>query len=235
MRLAIRIFALTVSAAVFSQHLTAQPAGARARLPIIDILYPPVGTIFDRTCSSFLAKTDVTPEMMKAAAELKPELQAEWTRHGAQYLTAAPAEIGAPFPYSEVQATLTVCSVPTMSTPLIINVRKYLPGAVHVRPREDFSESLFHELMHHYVSALTANSALRKKYASEPLVVLNHLHVIALEKMVLLKFGEAKELKLIEEEYLTSPSPAYKRAWELTNEIGSDALIQELKDAAKKR
>jgi hypothetical protein len=231
----IRLFAIAFSAAIFGQHLAAQPRAERPRLPVVDILYPPVGTIFDRTCSTFMAKGEVTPDLIKAAGEAKPRLQAEWTRHGTQYLAAAMAEIGAPFPYSEVQVTLTVCAVPTMSTPLIINVQKYLPGAVKPEPEEDFSEALFHELMHHYVSALTTNSALKKKYASEPLLVLNHLHVIALERMVLLKFGETKELKLVEQTYLTSPSPGYKRAWELASEIGTDALIQELKDAAKKR
>jgi hypothetical protein len=181
-----------------------------------------------------MSKGEVTPEIIKAAGALKPRLLAEWNQHGMRYLATALQEIGAPFPYREIQATLTVCAVPTMSSPLIINVRKYLPGAEHPLPEEDFSEALFHELMHHYVSSLTANSALKKKFASEPIVVLNHLHVIALEKMVLSKLHEAKELKAVEQKYLTSPSPDYKRAWEIVSETGPDAFLQELKDAAKK-
>jgi hypothetical protein len=232
MRVTVRVVVLAISTLFLGQPVNAQPA--TERLPVVDILYPPVGTIFDRTCSSFMAKGDVTPEMIKAAGELKPRLHAEWTQHGTRYLATALQEIGAPYPYREVQATLTVCAVPTMSTPLIINVRRYLPGAAHPAPDADFSEALFHELMHHYVAALTTNSALKKKFASEPLLVLNHLHVIALEKIVLSKLHETNELKLVEQKYLTSLKPEYKRAWELASEIGSDALIQELKAAAKK-
>jgi hypothetical protein len=230
--LIVPLITLLSTSAVVAQP---RPASAQVRLPAVDILYPQAGTIFDRTCSSFMAKSEVTPEIIKAAAELRPRLQAEWSRHGTRYVSAALEEIGAPFPYSEMQATLTVCSVSTMSTPLIINVRKYLPGAVRPAPQEDFSEALFHELMHHYAGSLTADSALKKKFASESLVVLNHLHVVALEKAVLSKLGETDELKLVEQEYRTSPSPGYKRAWEIVSEIGPDAFIEELKDAAKKR
>jgi hypothetical protein len=232
MRVAVRILVFAVSASMIGSGAFAQ---SRPRLPVVDILYPAAGTIFDRTCSTFLSKGEVTPEAIKAAAELKPLLQAEWSGHGTKYLAATLDDIGAPYPYSEVQATLTVCAVPTMSTPLIINIRKYLPGAEHPRPQEDFSEALFHELMHHYVGPLTANSALKKKYGAEPLVVLNHLHVIALEKTVLARFHETKELEIVEKAYLTSPSPAYKRAWEIVTEVGPEAFIAELKEAAKKR
>lgn len=227
---AVRIVVLVFSTIVFAQSLVAQPA-----LPVVDIIYPPVGTIFDRTCASFMAKGEVPPEMIKTAGETKPRLQAEWNQRGTRYLATAMQEIGAPYPYREIQATLTVCAVPTMSSPLMINVRDYLPGAAHPSPDENFSEALFHELMHHYVSALTGSSALKKKYASEPLVVLNHLHVIALEKMVLARLGETKELKLVEQEYLSSPSPGYKRAWEIVSDLGPDPFLQELKDATKKK
>lgn len=229
MRVAVRVVVLAFSAVIVGKNLAAQPA--REALPAVDIIYP---TVFDRTCSSFLVKGDVTPEMIQAAVKIKPRLQAEWSQHGTRYLATALQEIGAPFPYREVQATLTVCAVTSMSAPLLINVRKYLPGAEHPAPDENFSEALFHELMHHYVASLTTNSALKKKYASEPLVVLNHLHVIALEKMVLSKLHEADELKLVEQEYLTSRSPDYKRAWEIVSEVGPEPFLRELKDAAKK-
>jgi hypothetical protein len=114
-----------------------------------------------------------------------------------------------------------------MSSPLMINVRKYLPGAEHPMPEDDFSEVLFHELMHHYVASVTASSALRKKFASEPLVVLNHLHVIALEKMVLSKLHETKELKLWSKNISSGRGKSSPRP-------GPDAFVQELKDAAKK-
>jgi len=213
--------------------------GARGRsspLPVVDIFYPPVGTIFDRSCPSFLAKKDVTPEMIEGAAAVKPRLENEWMRHGTRYVAEALEEIGAPYPYREVQAVLTVCSVPTMSTPLLLNIRRYLPGAEHPSPDEEFSETLFHELMHHYTHELSADSAMKKKYAAESLLVLNHLHVIALEKMVLSKLGETKELAAVEDKYRNAPRPDYKRAWEIVSDIeGPEPFLRELKEAARKK
>lgn len=147
-------------------------------------------------------------------------------------MTTALREIGKPFPFREMQAVLTVCSsTGTMSTPLFINVRQYLGGAKHPAPQGDFSEKLFHELMHHYVIAAVKNSALRHKYENEPPIVLNHLHVMALEKLVLTRLGKTDELKFVEEEYRTDTDPAfYKRAWEIVNDVeGYEAFIKELK------
>lgn len=238
MRVNARILFLVACVILCDRHLLAATRwqGSTHALPKIDILYPPFGTIFDKTCPSFVVKEDITAELIKAAGELRPRLEAQWSRHGSRYLSTALREIGAPFPYGELQATLTVCSVSTMSTPLMINVRQYLPGALQPAPIDDFSEKLFHELMHHYVSRLAADSRLKKKYASESQIVINHLHVMALEKMVLLKLGETSELKFLDGEYRTDPAPShYKRAWEIVSDIeGYESFIKELEDAAKR-
>lgn len=228
-------FCIVVVASLACASTSHQAAGERASpLPVVDILYPPVGTIFDRACSSFLAKNDVTPELISAAAAAKPRLEAEWVRHGTRYVATALEEIGAPYPYRDIVAVLTVCSVPTMSTPLLVNIRRYLPGAERPSPDEEFSETLFHELMHHYTHGLSANSPLTNKYAAESLLVRNHLHVIALEKMVLSKLGETKELAAVEDKYRNAPRPDYKRAWEIVSDIeGPGGFLQELKDAAR--
>jgi hypothetical protein len=113
----------------------------------------------------------------------------------------------------------------------MINVRSFLSTAQDPAPPGFFSEVVFHELMHHYVSPVFAVSALRKKYATEPPVTLYHLHVMALEKFALLKLGKADELKHLDYLYRTDPSPAYyKRAWEIVNDIeGYEVFIKELK------
>jgi hypothetical protein len=204
-------------------------------VPRVDIVYPPFGTIFDKTCASFAAEPKATPERIAAAGKLRPRLAEEWAKYGPQYMRAALGEVGAPFPYEEMQAVLSVCGVGTMSMPLMIDVRQYLPDSERPAPAGDFSEKLFHELMHHYVSGLTADSPLRKKYESESPVVLNHLHVMALEKVVLTKLGYASELKFLDEEYRTENGP-YKRAWQIVNEIESpEAFVKELKAAVRNR
>ena len=205
-----------------------------AQLPRVDILYPPYGSILDRNCASIAKNPKATPELIQAAVKLRPALIAQWNDRGTRYLRTALDEIGAPFPYGEMQVALSVCGVGTMSVPLIVDVRQYLPGAERPAPIDDFSEKVFHELMHHYASSLNQQSAMRKKYSSETPVVVNHLHVMALEKFVLIRLGDESELELLDKEYRTEHG-AYTRAWEIVNSEGYDRFIQELKAAARAR
>lgn len=100
-------------------------------------------------------------------------------------MKTAMTEVGLEFPFREVQATLTVCSVPSMSSPLLINVSGFLTKAERKQPDWLFAFIVYHELMHLYVRRIYDTSALRKKYAGEPLQTLNHIHVLALEKFAL--------------------------------------------------
>jgi hypothetical protein len=199
-------------------------------IPTIRFLYPPGGTIFDRTCPQLL-KVHIDQKWIHETVERLQEFQALWDREGPSYLSVTFAEVGLGFPYREMQAALTVCPVTSMSVPLMINVRQFLSTQQTPSPLEHFSEIVFHELMHHYTYPVNARSALRRKYATEPPAVLSHLHVMALEKFALLKLGKADELKYLDYQYRNNPPPAhYKRAWEIVNEIeGHEAFIRELK------
>jgi len=202
-------------------------------IPRIDILYPPYGTIFDRTCSQFLKGEEISSEWIAEAGRLRPTLQQEWQNEGPKYLSVVIEQIGLSFPYQEMQAVLTVCPVNTMSMPLMINIRSHLSAARDNPPEGDFAEKVFHELMHHYVEAVHDSSVMRKKYANEPAVVINHLHVMALEKLALLRLGKSDEMKYLDQLYRTDPSPSYyKRAWEIVNDIeGYEIFVNELKTA----
>jgi hypothetical protein len=96
--------------------------------------------------------------------------------------------------------------------------------------------TIFHELMHHYVTPAYAISAFRKKYEKEHPQVSSHLHVMALEKFALLKLGKTEELTFIDRLYRNNPPPAnYKRAWEIVNDIEAhEAFIKELQLLRKK-
>jgi hypothetical protein len=216
------------------QPKTPDSPSTKPSVPQIDLVYPAAGTIFDRTCEHFLKGGGAVRDSIAKAAELRPALQNDWDKEGRKYLEHVLHEIGAPFPYSEMQATLTVCPADTMSMPLLINVRRFLPGSQLVPPREDFPERLFHELMHHYV-AFVHGSPLQGKYAAESPTTLYHLHVMALEKMVLTKFARTDELRFLDQEYRTEPPPGYyKRAWEIVCDIeGYEVFIGELKQAAR--
>jgi hypothetical protein len=200
-----------------------------AQAPVVDILYPPGGSLLDRLCAHDL-HVPFDEKALQAAVQQRPEFQTQWDVEGPSYVNTAVKEIGLDFPYREMQATLTVCLPASTSIPLIIDVRPFLPNAAKPAPSWEFSEILFHELMHSYVSPVYAHSALMKKYQNEPATTKYHLHVMAIEKMTLLKLNKPEELKVIDHDYRYGPDAAYKRAWEIVSDIeGYQPFIDELR------
>jgi len=204
--------------------------------PKIDLLYQaPDGSIFDRGDCANLSKTPIRREWVQETVKRRSEFQSLWDNDGVKYLRAALAEIGAPFPYSEMQAYLTVCpGVSSKSDPLLLNVGLFMSDAEMPSPLWMFALLTYHELMHHYVRPVLASSELLKKYGAEPPAARQHLHVLALEKLALVKVGKSDQLKYMDSEYRTGffarSQPAYKRAWEIVNDIeGYEAFLKELK------
>lgn len=201
-------------------------------LPRLHLLYP---TVLDDRCSQF-TKNEVESEWLDEATRRRPEFQALWDKSGPTYLKAAMSEVGLPFPYRDMQAYLTVRTDGTagsMSMPLLLHLGPFLASTSKIQgprwPLWYFAEVAFHELMHHYVLPVTEVSALRRKYGTEVPQVLNHLHVMALEKVVLSKLRLSNELKFLDEDYRTNSGPNYKRAWEIVNDIEREqAFIGEL-------
>lgn len=203
------------------------------RPPQVYLVYPaPYGSIFDRGCPDLL-KAEVQRERhtqeIDETVRRRSEFQQEWDRYGTRYLTAAMQEIRLPYPYREVQVTLTICPIPSMGDPLVVNVRSYLSKAQHPSPAWRFAFTVFHELMHTYVRPVTSTSDLRKKYSSEPLQIVNHLHVLALEKLVLVKLQQLDKLRELDDFYRMRASGPYRRAWEIVTSESHDAFVRELK------
>jgi len=122
-----------------------------------------------------------------------------------------------------------------MSVPLLINVRRFLDGPTlgSPQPMSLFSALLFHELLHTYIGRYDGlESKLIEKYSGEPLVVLTHLHLTALMKRVYLKLGRAEQLREIVARDAASEDPAYRRAWQIVNDIEDhETFVSELKTA----
>jgi hypothetical protein len=209
----------------------AASAGAQQTLKV-DLVYPaPNGSTFDRACSQ-ITKNHIEPKEVSEVLERLPEFQALWDKNGREYLSTALREVGADYPFQEVQATLTVCpGVSSMGSPLMIQVEGFLASTGEKpRPATLFPMYLFHELMHLYVNPIRiAGSPLRKKYAAETVATLNFLHVVALEKFVLVTLGYSDILKAWEELNRTERSPAHKRAWEIVQAESYEPFIDELK------
>ncbi len=131
-------------------------------------------------------------------------------------------------------ATLTLCPIPSMSRPLLINVRPFLDGPTQQKPRPMFlfSAVVFHELLHTYVMGALpqGQSTLLARYKSEELTVQHHLHLMAVMKMVYLKLDREAQLQQIIEKGSASDNPGYRRAWQIVNDIeGHQAFVQELR------
>ena len=84
---------------------------------------------------------------------------------------------------------------------------------------------LFHELLHIFLSRHPIeNSALLKEHAAEHERVRDHLHLLALQKAVLLKLNEPDALKEVMAVDSALPGGYYKRAWELINATDKEYL-----------
>jgi hypothetical protein len=187
---------------------------------------------FDSACPGFL-KTSMDrarheEEIAEVARKLS-EFQSVWDKNGVRYVEAALQEVGLPYQDRDVQATLTVCPVPSMSQPLLINVRPFLSSTNTPMPSWWFEFTVFHEMMHTYVKPVMTTSVLLKKYANEPRPVRVHLHTAALERAVLGRLNEPEKLKTLSEFYQTKAPPPYKRAWEIVNQESGEAFLRELK------
>lgn len=199
--------------------------------PIVTLVYPgPDGTIFDRLCGRRLQAPVESRQVTETVAR-RGEFQALWDREGPLYLGTILKAVGAPFPYAEMQATLTVCTDVTLAMPLMINTRTFLSDAPVPEDLAMFPRLVFHELMHTYTQPVDEHSALRRKYAAEGIHVVNHLHVLAAEKYVLSQLGRRHELALLDKEYRGAPAAdAYRRAWEIVDREGTEPFLAELRE-----
>jgi len=101
-------------------------------------------------------------------------------------------------------------------------LRSFTPEPVSLRYKVD---TLFHELLHIFISRHPIeNSGLLKEHATEEERVRDHMHLLALQKAVLLKLNEPDALKEVIAVDSALPGGYYKRAWELVNATDKEYL-----------
>jgi hypothetical protein len=116
---------------------------------------------------------------------------------------------------------LTLCDRPSQSlSGPSVNMRfalhSFTPRPVPLRYKVD---TAFHETLHRFVAEHTPrDSRLLASHRSEPACVRTHLHLLALQKAVLLAVGEATSLKQVVLIDSQLPSGCYERAWSLVND-----------------
>jgi len=188
---------------------------------------------FNQSCERW-RNTKIEPQWYEELQTKIKAFQDYWDQEAPMLLATTIAEINKPFRYQEMVATLTLCPIQSMSRPLLINIRLFLDGPTQQQPRPLFlfSALVFHELLHTYVIGARpqGTSALLERYKSEEPVVKNHLHLMAVMKLVYLKLGREEQLKQIIEKDSAIDNPAYRRAWQIVNDIeGHHAFVQELR------
>lgn len=186
---------------------------------------------FDRACSD-LTNFEIDKAWIEELESRKHEFEAAWKATGPKLLETVIAETGKPFRQHDVMATMSLCKFPSMSHPLLLNMRRFLDSASEGEPREKhmFVALVFHELLHKYVTEHRGETAMLRKYKNEPFSVKSHIHLMALMKMAYLNLGLEKELEDIVERDRKLARPVYLRSWEIVNEIeGFQVFVDEMK------
>jgi hypothetical protein len=201
-------------------------SSSQAILPDVNVIYD---ASEDVTCSK-LPGGSIKEEWKAELRSREPEFVRLWETEGPRLVAAAEAISGKDFPSQEITARLTLCNAPSESFPgkdrVTINMRyalrSFTPEPVSMRYKVN---TLFHELLHIFLNRHPiANSALLKEHAAEDERVRDHLHLLALQKAVLLKLNEPDALKEVIAVDSALPGGYYKRAWELVNAIDREYL-----------
>src|SRR5712691_626 len=193
--------------------LGATPAFAQG-YPRVELVYQYIP--FDRTCEQWL-NTRVEESWIREIEAKLASFQDFWGKEAPVLLGTMVSQIGKPFRRKEMVAALTLCSVSSMSTPLIVSVRRFLDGPTQGKPQPlyMFSALVFHELLHTYIPYPLPGSKLMEKYKNEPPLVLTHLHLMAVMKHVYQTLGRQEQLREIIAWDSAAENPVYGRGWQI--------------------
>jgi hypothetical protein len=186
--------------------------------------------VFDLVCAR-QTKNAIKPEWVKELRARQEKLLSAWHRDGPRLLRATVKIAGHRFRREALSATLSLCTFPPMSHPLLINMRPYIRSCSK-RPRGTvlLVGTVHHELLHHYLMGRRPKqSALLRKYEKEPHRVRIHLHLLALQKAAYLQLGWKKRLQQVIESNNRIPGGLYRRAWDIVKKEGHEAFVKELR------
>ncbi len=199
---------------------------SQASFPHVKVVYE----VSDDLACSKLPGDSIKEEWSAELLSREPEFVKLWQIEGPRLVAATETITGKDFPSQEVTARLTLCKLPSESFPdtgrVTINMRyalkSFTPEPVSLRYKVD---TLFHEILHIFLFRHPIeNSALLKEHAAENERVRDHLHLLALQKAVLLRVNEPDALKEVIAVDSMLPGGYYKRAWELVNATDTEYL-----------
>ena len=171
----------------------------------------------DEQCFVSEVKEELIAELQSRLAELR----SIWENVGPRMLNAVTALTGKYVEPLPRRVLLTLCSSPSqaifgVSVNMRFALRSFTAQPVSMRYKAD---TVFHEVLHDFVNRYTPRpSALLSLHQSEPKCVRNHLHLLALQKAVLLSLEQPEALAQVVSIDSQLPSGCYQRAWGLVNE-----------------
>lgn len=212
-------------------------AAAQAE-PLPEIVLGHQGLIERYCAAASAAKPD--PAVVEEVGRRLPEFSAAWAAGGPALMGATVAVTGQPYRFREAIAALHACpDMDSMSLPLLIDAGRYVEqveAGAPLLPRQlgHFTYTLWHELEHRHIGDILRalpgrTTPLLDKYASESPVVLNHLHLFAVEQLVYRSLGREEEYHRRGREYGNRGNKPYARAYEIVTAEGAEAFVTELK------
>lgn len=187
------------------------------------------------TICALVTGHDIQAEWKKELLVKKLDLEKEWEAIGSEFISTTEQIVGHRFEKGENTVHLTLCNTPSRSSPLILNMRYSLSSFTEAPVSiDDKVGTLFHELLHPYIDKHLPKSAPSlDKYKNEHPKVLEHIHLLALQKAVYLSLNLNQQLLSIVEMDSSLPNGYYKTAWEIVN--SSDGYYKILVDELAKR
>lgn len=196
-------------------------------IPVVFISYSP---LFDQVCERTFGQK-IPPVAKVEGPRRQYELIAQWQKDSPYFFNVLINRIGRGYPRKEETVSLTSCNILSVSDPVMIPLKRWLVSLGGREPLYGFSDVVFHELLHRYLSANfdINKSALIRKYQKENQQVLAHIHLMALQKMIYIDLRRNDLIKWLNHDYNELIGGDYKRAWEIVNTIESyQALVNEL-------
>ena len=206
--------------------------------PNIPELFFEYGQLFDVGVCSNTESKPISAAMIDELDASLPKISMTWKQDGEALLTTTTQLFNIPFSRKELSVNFILCDTrfTGMSYPLLIKIRNFLKSA-NDNPLSGsyLNMVVYHELLHRYIYKdipdISEASELLKKYESESNTVKAHLHLLAIQKYVYHVLNRDYEFEEHIKTMLDNAwSPAYQRAWDIVNEEGHMAFVNELLD-----
>jgi hypothetical protein len=183
----------------------------------VSVTYSPA---FDSACAALHAER-VEDAWKAELTKLLPEYLSAWHDNGPKMLSVAEALTGIQRP-KRARVHLTLCSAPSRSfLGTSVNMRfalkSYTQTPVPLRYKQDVQ---FHELLHLMLDdRVPAGSKMLSAMKGATSCVRNHVHLLALQKAVLIELKQEAALADVIRIDSLLPNDCYRVAWAVVNEF----------------